>query len=286
MTAFRWMAAAAACVALAASGARTDELMQKSGLNAQIAQFEKLVLRGVEEGIADSVQNRRGKDLTAEERAQLRSVVSSSFNTQRLRGEVRASLGKTLSPADEAAVLAWLDTDLGRRIAAIDVKYAEITVTMPERQLVGQVSDARKGLTETRVALLRRLGSALALGEASTRTITSILTSIMYGVMSSLDLSVADVDLIKRGLEARRDNIAHAMRQGAVARYAHQYKSLEDEALERFVNFVESPTGLKYSDATAAALEQAISHAALDFGRQFGEISKARKQSGQGQSAR
>ena len=104
MAAYRRLAAAAACVAFAASGARTDELMQKSGLNAQIAQFEKLVLRGVEEGIADSVNNRRGKDITAEERAQLRSVVSSSFNTQRLRGEVRASLGKTLSPADEAAV--------------------------------------------------------------------------------------------------------------------------------------------------------------------------------------
>jgi hypothetical protein len=103
------------------------------------------VLRGVEEGIADSVQNRRGKDLTAEERAQLRSVVSSSYNPQRLRGEVRASLGKTLSPADEAVVLAWLDTDLGRRIAAIDVKYAEITVTMPERQLVGQVQGRKEG---------------------------------------------------------------------------------------------------------------------------------------------
>jgi len=278
MTAFRWVAAAAACVVFSASAARTDELMQKSGLNAQIGQFEKLVLRGVEEGIADSVQNRRGKDLTPDERAQLRSIVSSSFNAQRLRGEVRASLGKTLSPADEAAVLTWLDTDLGRRIAAIDVKYAEITVTMPERQLVSQVADARKGLTEERVALLRRLGSALALGEASTRTVTNILTSIMYGVMSSLDLSVADVDLIKRGLEARRDNIAHAMRQGAVARYAHQYKALEDDDLERFVNFVESPAGLKFYDATAAALEQAISQASRDFGKQFGDIAKQRKE--------
>jgi hypothetical protein len=64
-----------------------------------------------------------------------------------------------------------------------------------------------------------------------------------------------------------------------VARCAHQYKSLEDEDLERFVNFVESPAGLKYSDATAAALEQAISHASLDFGRQFGEISKDRMKS-------
>lgn len=278
MAAHRWLAAVAACAVLVASASRTDELMQKSGLNAQIGQFEKLVLRGVEEGIADSVNNRRGKDLTAEERTQLRSIVSTSFNPQKLRGEVRASLAKSLSPADEGTVLAWLDTDLGRRIAALDVKYAEITVTMPERQLVSQVQDARKGLTETRVALLKRLGSALAMGEASTRTVTSILTSIMYGVMSSMDLSVADVDLIKRGLEARRDNIAHAMRQGAVARYAHQYKSLDDEDLERFVNFVESPVGLKYSDATAAALEQAISAASRDFGRQFGEIAKQRKE--------
>ncbi|APV48574.1 hypothetical protein BWI17_02050 [Betaproteobacteria bacterium GR16-43] len=256
---------------------RVDELMQKSGMNSLLVQLEKAILTEMERAAETTVDLGIGRPLTADDRTRLAATVSSSFNAARMKQEVKASLQKSMTAPDENVVLAWLDTDFGRRIVATDTSYHAATMSMPQQQYYDDVMRARKGITQDRADLLKRLGSALSEGEANARMRTNMTASVFFGVMSAMDMSVNEIELAKKTLEARRGVMAHAARQGAVARFAHQYQALDDSQLEKLVTFAESPAGLRYYDAMEAALEGSITRASLDFGRQYAEFDKARK---------
>jgi hypothetical protein len=263
---------------------RLDELLAKSGAYAQLGLFEKLIQAGMDQAASEAAAQGKRSTFTPEDRARIRAIVSSCYSPQRMRQEIRASIGKSITAADETQVLAWLNTDLGKRVAALDVQHMEMQILTDPRQFAREVDAARKGLTQTRVDLLRRLGSALSMGETTARTVTSIFTSILIGATTAMNENVADAASVKANLEARQHLIAHSARQGAVANYALEFKSLDDGELEQFVSFVETPAGLKYSDALAAAIEASVTRASGEFGRQVGELGKqraeARKASG------
>lgn len=117
--------------------AALDELMHQSGLWTQLPQFEATVREGF---AAELGKLHQRNDEVAEK---VRKAVAAAYSGDRLRATVRRELGARLSAEDVAAVLAWLGTDLGVRITALEERAGE-----PEQEALRKEAE-EKLLAET-----------------------------------------------------------------------------------------------------------------------------------------
>lgn len=251
--------------ALAQDVRRTDELMKKSGLWKQLEHYDTLILSGLEEEL--------GKSGVLIDRNGLKKAAS-AFAPDNLRRDVRLVLDKEMTAADEAEVLVWLSSDVGKRMTKIEEKFgdnADPAATQRQQQAIAEFA---KKVPEARLALVKRMTSALDAGNATAKAMGNMTIAIAYGAAMATGGEAEIAAKLRREFDAERPQVAQQMERVMIATYAYMYRSASDADLGRYVDFIESPAGLRYHDASSAALEQALTLASLKFGQELGELAK------------
>ncbi|MEM7377652.1 MAG: hypothetical protein AAF460_09120, partial [Pseudomonadota bacterium] len=139
------------CAATAAPPTDIDELLEVSGLNAQLDALPGVIAQSIEQGIAQSGQRVPAHHVTA-----LATQARADYDPSSLRATVRAALA-TLNPSDVERNLHWLSTDAGRRITAAEVAAGttEGVATM-QRYLLNATSNTPIADRRSRVEALDR----------------------------------------------------------------------------------------------------------------------------------
>jgi len=252
----------------AAPEALVDAYMQKSGLVEQLAQIEGGVLLGIDHAQAQPQVPR----LSGEQLDRLRGAIRAAFGADRLRGAVRSQLVASLPVADTEQVLTWLDTPLGKRVTAIE----EAGSTPEAHQRMTEVAPkALAALPPSRRAELERMMKASGVVEVS----ASIALNQQLGIMRGLALSAGlpdttSSDEAKAKLALYRSQIAGALGPSLLANAAVLYGPLSDDELHAYAVMLELPSSRRVTEATGAALDKALSAAAIDLGRRIGDSTK------------
>jgi hypothetical protein len=136
------------------AGEPLDELIQRSGLDAQLTHFEAAMQRGITEAHATQ------RKLASEDVSRLRKAVAGAYSASSLRPVLRAELAKTLSAAEIAAALAWLDSPTGRKLTALEEKAPGPGAATA--RVGGQARSPRLGAARTKTlhGLIRPRGPA------------------------------------------------------------------------------------------------------------------------------
>ena len=269
-------------LALAAAGAQAqsarnlDALMQKSGLHKQVGQLEGLMRGGMDAYFAEQAAGGKGAALGASERTEMARAISRSYAPDGLRGDVRATLAREFSADDEAVVMVWLDSDTGKRITALEEAYGEMNDAPGIERREKSTRDLLKVLRPERRALIERLASATNAAEAGARFMGNMTLAIALGGMAATDGDTSGVEKLRRSFEAQRPEIAKVMLRETLSAYAWMYRTVPDAEFTRYVEFAETPAGLRYHDASNLAVDHAMARASLEFGREMAEIGKRR----------
>lgn len=213
-----------------------------------------MLQRSIDDGVAQKQ--------FADERAAtaMRSAFATAYGADRLRPAVARVLADTLSEEDARAALAWLTTDLGRRITSLEEAAAERAP--PER-----TDEIAAALPPARRALFVRLSSALHAGEVAATVLINMTWGLARGAEIASPGSARQADDIRAALEGSRARIVAQVERQMVGVNAVTYASLTDEEIERYIAFAESPAGGRYHAATSIALERALSDASIEAGR-------------------
>jgi len=244
---------------------RTDELMKKSGLWKQLEHYDILILSGLEQEL--------GKSGVLVDPSGLKKAAS-AFSADNLRRDVRIVLAKEMTGADEAEALVWLSTDVGKRLTKIEEKFGESSDPAASQRQQKAIAEHVKKVPGSRLNLVKRMTSALDAGNATAKAMGNMTIAIAYGAAMATGGEAEIAAKLRREFDAERAQVALAMEQVMVATYAYMYRSVSDADLGRYVDFIESPAGLRYHDASSAALEQALTLASLKFGQELGELAK------------
>jgi hypothetical protein len=98
--------------------------------------------------------------------------------------------------------------------------------------------------------------------------------AIVYGAAStSSHPDPRLLETLRAGIPAERAGLERTLAEEAARRYAYAYRSLSEDELDRYLAFLQSPAGRRYSDASMRALESALTRASRDAGERLGDDS-------------
>ncbi len=240
------------------SPAPLDRLIQRSGLDAQLAHFEAAMQHGITQAHASQQQ------LPYEELNRMRKAVAHAYAASSLRPALRAELSKRLTAAEITAALAWLDSPTGRRLTALEEKAATIEA---QQRLESAAQRGIPPLGDARTKTLHGLVEATRADQVA----VSVLIETAIGINEGLALfgaesSGASLGNLRRELEAERAKLVAELHQQTFVAFALVYAEATDAELAALLAFARSPAGARYHDVTSRAFASTLSQAAKRLG--------------------
>ena len=256
-----------------------DELMVKSGLSVQVAQFRTAVEQGIDAGAAnDAAQGKPG--LGEADMARLKAGVRKAFDTDRMRTQTRDALARLMTPEDTRQVLVWLNSDLGTRITRLEENHGSATDRGSAEKQQELIKQHAKTLGPDRLVLLGRLARATHAGEFAADILINSTTATMLAMAAVTPLSdKGAIDDLRKRMEEQRGNLIGAYDAEAANQFGYAYRSLSDSELEKYLAFARSGAGERYHAASFEAMKATIVQATYAFATALGLEAKQEKPS-------
>ncbi len=263
-TAFVSSGAPAAATASRLEGARTvarpdhlstaetralDNLLERSGLQAQ--------LESLSAGVR--VKFLRGRSpLSGQDRVTIDRIVSERFAAEALYARIRLEFERNLDAAKLAKVLAWFDSPLGRRITGL-----ELAAPVSDGGLDAVADLGHDRLAPRRLGLIERLDS----GGGASETTVDVTMAILRSLTRAFQPAMPAVARPSRGqLEEEfaraRNRTLEQIKHACLVGMLSAYRSLSEQELEQYVQFVESEAGQWYMSVMNSTLLTAVDVAA------------------------
>lgn len=245
----------AAAFAAPATPAAIDELLHKSGLWEQLAAIGPQLQQGIDDSVV------KGGMADDHGVAAMRRAFRVAYGPERLRPAMAKALAGEISAEDTAAALAWLATDLGKRVTRLEEDASK--AAMPER-----LAEIAAALPADRRELYLRMARATHTGEVG----ATIMINVTYGLargarLASPGTPMQDPEQLLRSLHGSRAKLVTMVEEQSLGTSAIAYGTLSDADLLRYIEFAESPVGRRYHAATSLALDRALTDAAVEAGR-------------------
>jgi len=236
-----------------------DDVIAKSGVQAQLDQFPRHLLAGLDAGRDPNHPIPTGFHEAA------RAAAAEAFDTQQLTAGIRATLTESLSDDDLRGALAWLDSDLGRHVTAL-----EIAANHPDQQseLIGFAA----GLVSAppaaeRIELIQALDNA---AEVTASTLEATL-GVQLAVASAMAAAAPEdrrpsIRTLAELVESTRPQLEPVLRGQVEVALLFTYRTLDATQLTRYLAFCQSPMGRRYNHAMFDGLRIAMIDSSFRFG--------------------
>ena len=224
-----------------------DHLLERSGLKGQL----ETLSAGVR------AQFLRGP-LRDEDRITIDRIVLAHFNAEVLYARMALELAHDVDAAKLAEALAWYDSPLGRRVAAV-----ELAATRLAGEHGADLAPEADRPSPGRVALVERLDAGLGASETTVDITIAVVRSLVEAIQPALpplaNLSRSQLD---EQLAVARNRTLAVFKPAYIAGMVVAYQSLSDAELAEYLKFVESEAGRWYLSQTNSALLRAVDVAA------------------------
>jgi len=245
-----------------------EQIIEHSGFSQQIAQIPALLQQQL-------AAMERDESTPAEVKALVSKMLLDAFEAKRLRADtITILLEQDAHPERMKQVLAFLDSDLGKRLTAL-----EVAAGTPEGQLA--IRDYAAGLAEkppveSRVILIARL-ERVTLSSALAVEMTAAMVEAMFRGLSAArpkDEALTEEQIMGVSDQVRQ-RLAPRMLQISLITMHYTYLELSDAELEQALTFYGSDVGQWYVQAMAAsflgALSDSMERAATGIHEKFNE---------------
>ena len=257
--------------ALAAERISTETaaaIADKSGVSQQLADFGPSMRAGI------TTNPELASKMTEAQLGTLLKAFEAAYAPSRLAADINAELVRILKPAAAKDALAWLESDLGTRITALENGATELA-NDPDKMAAAQKLLERlpPRRAERYIALMKATGA----DESGAQIVLNSSLGMAYGASATLGSTTPDLDALRKELEANRPQMVEALGNTYIVMFASVYQDIAETDLDKYLAFAESPSGKAYHKAITVALDVALTNAAKEAGRQIGEAGRARK---------
>ena len=216
------------------------EFMTLSGLDLQIQQMPKqymtlvdMFFNGIEQG---------GHRIPGKMKRMVRQNFQDALKAERLQEEIRHRLDQDLPEQVAKPALDWLHTDLGKKITALETETDSPESVLQQAAFAIQLqneppSPARMGLT-------RRLEAASGASDHAVEGWETVTVALGIVMAANTGLGLPDSkEAVRERLAKMRPTMKNLLLQASLRHILYTYRTLTDDELGRYVEFLESDAG-------------------------------------------
>jgi hypothetical protein len=237
-----------------ADEAMISELMELSGLTEQIPHLPQAYMTFVDQLFVGLERQRH--PVPKRLQLQIRQSFITALKPERLDQDIRRRLVGSLSQDTTIATLAWLRSDLGKKITVLEVSTGSSERSLELATFVLQLQ--LEGPSPERLQLVRRVEEVVQGSELATESLETVALAVSAAVEAALakDHQQGE-EKIKTQLDSVRSNLNGMFQQARLLQVLFTYRTLTDEELNRYVEFLEAPTGREMTKVVNGALQGA-----------------------------
>ncbi len=229
-----------------------DEVLELAGLRAQ--------LTATPARMAGEFRP-RGVRLNAEDTAALEQILARHFAAERLYTLVRGEFSRRADARKLADVAEWLRSPLGAKIAALEAAAA-VEADAPQRMLAF-APGGRGGPGAGRVAIVERLDWTAGITDGALESTLAVSRAMSMAINRALPPDERQTTAqIERHIQELRGQSRAKLAQTTVTFMLYQYRSLEDDELQQYSDFLASDAGRWYSATISKAMNRTVAAAA------------------------
>lgn len=242
-------------------GATADEVLEMSGVKPQLA------VAPVK--IAAEFKPRRS--LNAEDAAALEQILARNFAADRLYGQIRSEFTRRADGKKLPEVALWLRSPLGQKITAVEV--AAGVETDASQRMIAFAPGGRGGPSPARVALMERIDWTAGVTDGALESTLAVARAMAMAINRALPPDERQTTAqVERQIQQLRGQSRAKLAQATVTYMLYQYRSLDDDELQQYADFLASDAGRWYTATMSKAMNRTVATAAQ---RAAGEVIRA-----------
>jgi|GEM_PF-1771728 len=235
-----------------------DELMERSGMNAQAAQMSANIMSSADSELKKGIPNAET----------IRVILVEAFNPGALRDVTRNYLHEHLEEKHIDASLTWLNSMTGQKITQLEKKYSG---QQAQQAMATQYVELAKN--ERRVSMVNELDRAIQSTDSTVNIVLALQEAMLLAMQSALPPEQrVPVEAMKTASEKAREDMRKQYQWVVEAAYLHNYQDLSDEELQAYIGFANSDSGKRYHIALAESLQTAVTVAGQNAGEAIAQL--------------
>ena len=245
-------------LAISASDEQTvGELMELSGLTQQIPRLPNDYMTLVDQLLVGLERQRHPVSKTL--RRQIRQSFVEALTTENFESEIRSRLLENLSQDTALTTTSWLRSDLGQKITTAEVNASSAEKSVQFATFFLQLQLERPA--PERLQVVRRIEAITQGSEMATEAWEAIVAAIGRALEGEYRAKNPQSKTnLEEYLASMRGSVKGMFEQGRLFQGLFTYRTLTDEELKEYAEFLESPAG---KDVTHT-INRAVQGAAID----------------------
>jgi hypothetical protein len=235
-----------------AGAVSADDVLELSGVKPQLAMAPAK--------LAGEFKPRRGR-LNADDAATLEQILARNFAADRLFGQIRGEFRKRADARKLVEVAEWLRSPLGQKITALEV--AAGLEADAGQKMVAFAPGGRGGPPAARVALMERIDWVAGVTDGSLESILAAARAMTMAINRAVPPDERQTTAqIERQIQQLRGQARAKLAQSTVMFMLYEYRSLEDDELQQYADFLAGDAGRWYSATLSKAMNRTVALAA------------------------
>ncbi|WP_445354092.1 DUF2059 domain-containing protein [Microbulbifer sp. EKSA008] len=234
-----------------------DKLLLVSGFTKQVEGFPELVKSGFAEGVQQGAPISQDK---------LQKILESADNTilpSIIMDEVRSSLSTSLTDKDVGVLLAWYESDIGKKITKAEEEGSS------EEAFQNLMADTKRVEMATRIdQLVGATDMAMEMQISTGIAVYSAVTAVMAPGQE------INLDAYKAQMEAMKPQMRQNVEQFVTLSFVQTYQGFDDTSLAKYEEFLSQPEAKKFNSSSMAGLNKALTQV---IGRWSGDMASILK---------
>jgi Domain of unknown function (DUF4124) len=244
-------AAPAAREPAARIGATADDVLEMSGVKPQLA------LAPVK--IAGEFKPRGS--LNAEDATALEQILARNFAADRLYAQIRSEFKRRADGKKLPEVALWMRSPLGQKIIALEV--AAGVETDAAQRMIAFAPGGRGGPSPARVALMERIDWTAGVTDGALESTLAVARAMAMAINRALPPDERQTTAqIERQIQQLRGQSRAKLAQATITYMLYQYRSLEDDELQQYADFLAGDAGRWYTATMSKAMNRTVASAA------------------------
>jgi hypothetical protein len=205
----------------------------------------------------------------AAEEMKLFENIKEAFDVELAKKTMAEFISKNSDDDTLKAMVAWLETPVGMKIAAEEANSAK---GQDQSNMIRYLTDLQTTPPpKERIELIQKFVEQNNMAEILSKIVQGVAVAMVKGLSENDDNKKIDINEFEKRLQNDSNKFIETMRQQSILISYYSYRSISNEEMEQYMKFMSNDKYKKFEKVLVGAIEAGLNTTFMNVGKKLGE---------------